>query len=147
MDVLTSFFLGAALSWAATFYVLTYDKRAIGRVRGCLSWLDAYQDLRGYRTYSETQGLFSKKELGTDEEVIAYYKWARLCHTSNRKLDSHVLAAQALICVKVLGLSNQHALFALSRCDNLRDLRSKMVEVGEELNADGSLRLDKKAPR
>ncbi len=129
-----AFLLGAGLSWLATYLSLTREKRIIAHIKHNVDWLGLYHGLtapqRG-RTYYPT-------DLVSDEEALAAYSWA-LQYWKNPmlpsiKLSPTLIAAEVIICEKLLGLTRKHAIRVLIRTKDFRDLEKNLRDVTSEIS-------------
>ena len=76
-------------------------------------------------------------KLASDEEILSAYAWAeRLRRDSTgsyKRLSPTMLAAEATVCQRLLGLTQVHAIRILLRTKNLNDLQKSLRDVCAEI--------------
>jgi hypothetical protein len=131
-----AFILGAGLSWAVTYFSLTREKRLIDNIKRNVDQLGGYHGLSPGR-YMKT---IYPTGLASDEEILAAHSWAlqtlQVRTSPPIKLSPTVLAAEVIICEKLLGLTAVHAIRVLMRTKDCRDLEKNLRDVTAELADD-----------
>lgn len=113
-----AFLLGAAVGSAITYWITTYEKRAILRVRRQIDHLGLFHKLSRpevFRTY------FPAKNLVNDEEVLKMYYWAMNVGRDTKKQfkqkwSAESLAAEAIICEKLFNIGTLCAIRTFVHC-------------------------------
>jgi len=128
---INDFILGAVAGSGITYWIVTREKRVVSKIRKVVSLLVAFLDIpeEKYRTY-----LFSQSKLFGDDDVIAYYKWScrvlaaypRKWRSKDKihKLGAIRIAAEGIVCERMLGVSRVDGCAALVAAKDLRNLRS-----------------------
>jgi hypothetical protein len=138
-----AFALGGALSWLATYFYLTREKRVIAEIKSNLDTLDAYHDLTKPQRLRMRPPLFgggTRIPLASDEQILSIYGWAvrklEYLKIPKKQLSPTMLAAEIIICEELLGLTYVHALRALLRTKNLDELQKTLHNVTAEISAE-----------
>jgi hypothetical protein len=79
LDAEFSFALGAAISWLATYLVLTHEKRMISRIKSNLDSLAGYHNLTQHQytqIHPPLYGGSASIPLASDEQILNTYNWA-----------------------------------------------------------------------
>jgi hypothetical protein len=110
--------LGAAIATIIAYVTLTREKRIISNVRDRMRHLSDSHGLQYERAVFP-----QSTEVATDEEILALYRWAQEFGKSARtELDPIAIAAEALICEKLLGLSRFDVIKALQNAKSAYEL-------------------------
>jgi hypothetical protein len=130
------FLSGAGLSWLATYLTLTHKRRTVANVKRKIDLLSLF-----HQNLTPKQHRQLEEAASDDKECWRFYLWAREVLQPNDKLYPYrnkisptMLAAEAILCVKVLGLTSLHAQAVLARAvkrtnPNLGDFEEILEEV------------------
>ena len=138
-----AFMLGGALSWIATYLRLTNDKRAIARIKSDIELLSAYHTL-DKRQYDMTQfgPLFARSSITDDVILDTYCRVLKIsadkAGSDFKKVRPTLLAAEIIICERILGLTGIHAFRTLLRIKDLRELQKSLHDVSVEISSEFS---------
>jgi hypothetical protein len=125
-----AFFIGAAVGSIFTYWYVTREKRIIAEVRSRIETLGHFHDL----TEAEHQKIISN-DVASNDEILAFYHWGLLVKRPAKhlkKLDPIAVAAEAIICEKLLGRARRDAIKALlqaKRADDYRTLLPRKTSV------------------
>ena len=118
-DDISALLIGAAAGTAAgsavTYWNMTREKRIVSGVRRSMERYAKFHDLteEQRRRTQKRGGPTSQEELVSDKEISEYYEWGKQRRRAHARLEISVnptsLAAEAIICEKLLGLSRDHA--------------------------------------
>jgi hypothetical protein len=102
------FALGAAISWLATYFILTREKRMISRIKSELQSLAGYHNLTQHQYGRTLPPLLggATLPLASDEKILTTYGWAvriREKSGSLKQLSPTILAAEVIICEQLWG--------------------------------------------
>ncbi len=145
---INAFLLGAALSWLATYLVLTHRRRTVGNIRKEIKDLALFHDLKKPQFNEALNGANV-----TDDRCWQAYEVAleavRGTHWSSGqrylnfrskgvapKLSPTILAAEIIICDRFFNLPPMHALRAMLRTKDYRDLKQNLDDVIAEIGRD-----------
>ena len=111
-QAINAFFLGAVIGAIITYWYTTGEKRIIASVRSCISTLAMFHDLTPAEQ-NRTMHPLSTVDLVRDDEILALHKWGKLLNKPSgqparlvvKKLNPVAVAAEAIICEKLLGRS------------------------------------------
>jgi hypothetical protein len=137
-----AFTLGAAIGCLATFFILTREKRAISRIKSDLQLLACHHNLTEYQYKQTLPPLFGGSAtlpLASDEKILTTYDWAVRIREESRslkRLSPTILAAEVIICEKLLGLTHIHAVRTLLRTKDLDELQQNLHDVTAEISAE-----------
>jgi hypothetical protein len=150
-DQLEAFACAMAAGWLVTYLNPTHERRTVKGVRKAVVELADYHDLN-----SAQSRLLRGRDLATDEEVREAYRWVRRIplNDTNRPwfvsremwrwartlviglpIAQHprIMAAEVLLCTKVLGLTEFHATRALVRSNTLGDVKQALAAVTAQI--------------
>jgi hypothetical protein len=148
---LNAFACGMAAGWLVAYLSLTHERRTVKGVRKAVVELADYHDLN-----SAQSRLLRHRDLATDDEVREVYRWVRKIplNDTNRPwfvsrevwrwvrtlviglpIAQHprIMAAEVLLCTKVLGLTEFHATRALVRSKTLSDVKQALAAVTAQI--------------
>ena len=129
----SAFVLGAVVGSIITYWNVTREKRLISSVR---KQIDFLADLHEFTPDQSREA--SSSQIATDEEILRFCRWGSVGQRSGqtlaeayRKLDPISLAAEGIICEKLLGLPHTTVLAIMSRMQeqgpaDINTLRSRM---------------------
>ena len=120
-----TFLIGAAVGSIVTYYYLMREKRIIFNVRRDIDHLGNFHDLTPVQ-YRQT---IYPNTIASDQRILELHRWAQQAKKSGVKLDPTRLAAEAIICEELLGLSSFDAVKALLAAKSLNNLRSLRPKV------------------
>src|SRR5579863_3926123 len=95
------FALGAATSWAITYYVLTYERRTVSEIKSEIEILAGYHDLTE-RQHQRTMTRWATPPLASDEKIVGIYRSViqmrenKLTGKSLKRFRATVLAAEII---------------------------------------------------
>jgi hypothetical protein len=123
------FVVGAAIGSIVTYWIATREKR----IRKNICHLGVYHELTTTQ-YHQTLYPDSTRKIASDQEVLKVYYWAVYAKRHSlagqnmlKKISPTLLAAETIICQKLLGLTSEDAASALNKSrksfDELRKLR------------------------
>jgi hypothetical protein len=128
-----SFLLGAGLSWVATYLSLTRERRTVTNLKKEIRRLADCHDL----TWDQRHRI-DYEELASDKEYWETYSWA--CRTvkgdkmsPRLKISPMLLAAETILCVKVLDLTPIHAARVLLRTKYEHEIKKNLADVIREV--------------
>jgi hypothetical protein len=78
-EEIDAFALEAAISWLATYFILTHEKRMISRIKSELQSLAGYHNLTQHQYKQTLPPLFGGSAtlpLASDEKLLTTYDWA-----------------------------------------------------------------------
>ena len=150
-DQLDAFACGMAAGWLVTYLSLTHERRTVKGVRQAVVELADYHDLN-----SAQSRLSRSRGLATDEEVREVYRWVRRIPSNDTNRPwfvgreawrwartlvvglptaqhPRIMAAEVLLCTKVLGLTVDHATRTLARSKTQGDIRQTLAAVTAEI--------------
>ena len=106
--------MGAAVGSAVIYWKMTREKRTVSGVRRGVEHYAKFHDLtEEQRRITRKWDPTAQVELVSDKEILEYYEWAKLRRRANARIEIRVnptsLAAEAIICERLLGFSRDNA--------------------------------------
>jgi hypothetical protein len=110
------FFAGATIGSIVTYRFATREKRIILRIRENICFLGYYHKLTFDQSH-QTARPEATLEIASDQEVFRVYRWAerRVKGIRIKKISPTLLAAEEIICGKLLGLTGDEAASAVTK--------------------------------
>jgi hypothetical protein len=153
-DQLDAFAWGIGAGWLVTYLSLTHERRTIKSVRKAVVDLASYHDLTNAQRH-----VLDRKEWATSEDVWRVYRGVQgvlAGHPNRRRFvrrelwrwargwvvgmpfaqDPIYIAAEVVLCTKVLGLADMHAWRTMHSIETLDDIRQDLAAVTAQIEAE-----------